>query len=80
MQIPNMRRRQIRLQSPWAWLLVIPLLVLAFVLAIVFFFVALVSALLAPLFRGKAKRPPPQAGGRRVIDVEYVIDTDPDQP
>ncbi len=76
MQTPRTRLTQIRLRSPWAWLLAIPLLVLAFVMAIVFFLVVLVSGSVAALF-GRSKRQPPQPGRSKIIDVEYVIESDP---
>ena len=78
MDTPHIRLRQIRLQSPWAWLLAIPVLLLAVVLATVLFFVALVTGLFATLF-GRSERRSPQPGGPRVIDAEYVIESDTDK-
>ena len=74
----HIRLRQIRLQSPWAWLLAIPLLLFAVVLATVLFFVALVTGLVAALF-GRFTRRPPEPGGTRIIDAEYVIESDADK-
>ena len=78
MPTPQIPLRQIRLQSPWAWLLAIPFLLLAVVLAVAFFVVALVSGLVAALF-GRSRRRPPQAGGPRTIDAEYMIESDADE-
>ena len=72
------RMTQIRLQSPWGWLFAIPLLLLAVVLAIVFLLVAFVTGTVAALF-GRSKAPPQQPGEPRVIDAEYVIESDSDK-
>lgn len=78
MRTGHIRLRQIRLQSPWVWLLAIPLLLLAVVLAIVFLLVAFVTGTVAALF-GRSKAPPQQPGEPRVIDAEYVIESDSDR-
>ncbi len=78
MPTPHIRLRQIRPQSPWAWLFAIPLLLLAFLLAIVFFLVALVTGFVAALF-GRPKRRPLQPRGSRIIDAEYEIESDADK-
>lgn len=74
----HIRLRQLRLQSPWAWLLAIPLLLLTAVFAIVFLSVVLVSALVAALF-GRSKPPPQQPDEPRIIDAEYMIESDSDE-